>query len=69
MSHEPLIPEPTARLAFRQMTDHDLDDMAALLGDPAVMRYYPQPMDRRQAGAGSSGTRSSTGSAGSASGC
>nr|WP_228717857.1 GNAT family N-acetyltransferase [Kitasatospora acidiphila] len=49
MSHEPLTPEPTARRASRQMTDHDLDDMAALLGDPAVMRYYPQPMDRRQA--------------------
>lgn len=28
------------------MTDDDLDDMAALLGDPDVMRHYPAPMDR-----------------------
>ena len=32
-----------ARLAFREMTDADLDDMAALLGDEDVMRFYPRP--------------------------
>ncbi len=44
-----LIPAPTQRLAFRQMTADDLDDMAALLGDPEVMRYYPRPKDRDEA--------------------
>jgi RimJ/RimL family protein N-acetyltransferase len=43
------VPEATKRLAFRQMTPDDLDDMAALLGDPEVMRYYPQPRDRDEA--------------------
>ncbi|WP_329571074.1 GNAT family N-acetyltransferase [Kitasatospora sp. NBC_01266] len=42
-------PAPTARLAFRRMTPDDLDDMAALLGDPEVMRYYPRPKDRAEA--------------------
>jgi RimJ/RimL family protein N-acetyltransferase len=28
------------------MRDDDLDDMAALLGDPAVMTYYPRPYTR-----------------------
>jgi RimJ/RimL family protein N-acetyltransferase len=45
------VPPPTARLAFREMTPHDLDDMAALLGDPAVMRYYPHPKSREEASA------------------
>ena len=31
------------------MTLVDLDQMAALLGDPEVMRYYPHPMNRDQA--------------------
>jgi RimJ/RimL family protein N-acetyltransferase len=31
------------------MTEDDLDDMAALLGDPAVMAYYPRPRDRSEA--------------------
>jgi RimJ/RimL family protein N-acetyltransferase len=31
------------------MTADDLDDMAALLGDPDVMRYYPRPKDRDEA--------------------
>jgi len=39
----------TARLALREMTDDDLDDLAALLGDPAVMAYYPRPYTREQA--------------------
>ncbi|WP_285706046.1 GNAT family N-acetyltransferase [Microtetraspora sp. NBRC 16547] len=42
-------PEPTQRLAFREMTPDDLDDMAALLGDSEVMRYYPRPMSRDEA--------------------
>src|SRR6266567_8167118 len=33
-------PAPTQRLTFREMTADDLDDMAALLGDSDVMRYY-----------------------------
>ncbi len=31
------------------MTDGDLDRMAALLGDPEVMRYYPRPKTREEA--------------------
>jgi RimJ/RimL family protein N-acetyltransferase len=42
-------PAPTTRLAFREMTDDDLDDMAALLGDPAVMTYYARPYTRAEA--------------------
>lgn len=41
---------PTAsRLTFREMADSDLDDMAALLGDEDVMRYYPLPLTRDEA--------------------
>jgi RimJ/RimL family protein N-acetyltransferase len=47
--NRPLCPPPTERLAFRQMTADDLDDMAALLGDPELMRYYPTPKDRTEA--------------------
>lgn len=43
-----LLPEPTARLRFREMTENDLDDMAALLGDPAVMRFYPAAKTRAE---------------------
>ena len=31
------------------MTGDDLDDMAALLGDPEVMRYYRHPYDQAEA--------------------
>ena len=31
------------------MTLADLDDMAAMLGDPEVMTYYPAPMSRQDA--------------------
>src|SRR5215469_11650060 len=31
------------------MTDADLDDIAALLGDEEVMRYYPRPRTRSEA--------------------
>jgi RimJ/RimL family protein N-acetyltransferase len=41
---------PTARrLTFREMTEGDLDDMAALLGDEDVMRFYPRPRTRGEA--------------------
>ena len=43
------VPPPTPRLAFREMAADDLDDMAALLGDPQVMRYYPHPRSREEA--------------------
>jgi RimJ/RimL family protein N-acetyltransferase len=49
MSQQQRTPAPTPRLAFRQMTTEDLDDMAALLGDPVVMRYYPQSKGRDEA--------------------
>ncbi|MGW4945134.1 GNAT family N-acetyltransferase [Actinoplanes sp. NPDC004185] len=39
-------PEATDRLEFHPMTSGDLDDVAALLGDPVVMRYYPRIRDR-----------------------
>jgi RimJ/RimL family protein N-acetyltransferase len=45
------VPPPTARLAFREMTPHDLDHMAALLSDPDVMRHYPHPKSREEASA------------------
>ncbi|MFC0100391.1 GNAT family N-acetyltransferase [Micromonospora marina] len=31
------------------MTVDYLDDMAAMLGDPIVMRYYPRPRIRTEA--------------------
>jgi hypothetical protein len=34
------------RLAYREMVPGDLGDMARLLGDPAVMSYYPRPKTR-----------------------
>ena len=43
------VPPPTPQLVFRETTPDDLDDMAALLGDPEVMRYYPHPKNRDQA--------------------
>lgn len=44
-----MLPLPTARLVFREMVDADLDDLAALLGDPVVMRYYARPRSRAEA--------------------
>jgi RimJ/RimL family protein N-acetyltransferase len=44
-----VIPGPTARLRFREMTVADLDLMAALLADPDVMRFYPRPKTRQEA--------------------
>jgi RimJ/RimL family protein N-acetyltransferase len=42
-------PMPTRRLVFDELTADDVTDMAALLGDPMVMRYYPRPKDRDEA--------------------
>jgi RimJ/RimL family protein N-acetyltransferase len=42
------VPDSTRRLVFRPMAADHLDDMAALLGDPEVMRYYPRPKDRAE---------------------
>ncbi|GAA4250664.1 GNAT family N-acetyltransferase [Dactylosporangium darangshiense] len=38
----------TQRLVLREMVEGDLDDLAALLGDPDVMRYYPRPKTRAE---------------------
>lgn len=45
----PRVPAPTRRLSFTEMAPDDIDDFAALLGDPLVMRYYPRPRDREEA--------------------
>jgi RimJ/RimL family protein N-acetyltransferase len=39
----------TARLALREMGEADLDSVAAMLGDPEVMRHYPGTLSREQA--------------------
>lgn len=44
-----VLPASTARLRFREMSLSDLDDMAALLGDPTVMTFYPAPKSRDEA--------------------
>lgn len=44
-----MLPSPTSRLRFREMTPSDLDVMARLLGDPAVMEFYPRPKTRPEA--------------------
>jgi len=44
-----MLPSPTPRLRFRELCDDDLDNMADLLGDPEVMRYYPAPKSHEQA--------------------
>jgi RimJ/RimL family protein N-acetyltransferase len=36
----------TPRLVLREMTEEDLDFVAAMLADPEVMRYYPKCLDR-----------------------
>lgn len=42
-------PKPTDRLQFREMTNADLENMTALLGDPEVMRFYPAPKSQEEA--------------------
>lgn len=44
-----MLPSPTPRLLFREMTPSDLDAMARLLGDPTVMEFYPRPKTRPEA--------------------
>lgn len=39
----------TARFACREMTEADTDFLAAMLGDPEVMRCYPKRLDRSEA--------------------
>ena len=41
----------TPRLHLRAWRDEDLDELAALCADPAVMRYFPAPLNREQSGA------------------
>jgi ribosomal-protein-alanine N-acetyltransferase len=36
----------TGRLTFREMVVEDLDFLHSMLGDPEVMRFYPQVFDR-----------------------
>lgn len=43
-----LLPSPTERLRFREMTEDDLDRIADLLGDPEVMAFYPAPKTRTE---------------------
>lgn len=38
----------TARLLLREIEPFDLDFLAAMLGDPEVMRYYSKPLDRAE---------------------
>ena len=45
----PVVPLHTARLTLREMTTDDLDQVAALLGDPRVMAHYPRPKTRDEA--------------------
>jgi RimJ/RimL family protein N-acetyltransferase len=42
-------PKDSEKLSFAEMTADDLGDMAALLGDAHVMRYYPRPKTREEA--------------------
>jgi Acetyltransferases, including N-acetylases of ribosomal proteins len=39
----------TPRLVLRELVVDDLDFVAAMLGDPEVMRYYPKPLSRVEA--------------------
>jgi [ribosomal protein S5]-alanine N-acetyltransferase len=36
----------TDRLTLRQLSQDDIDALAAVLGDPLAMRFYPAPFDR-----------------------
>ncbi len=41
----------TGRLRLREFTPHDLDELAALVGDPEQMTFYPRPKTREEAAA------------------
>ncbi|MFF7292334.1 GNAT family N-acetyltransferase [Microbacterium sp. NPDC008134] len=43
-----LLPDPTPRLRFREMVGADLDRIAAMLGDPDIMAFYPAPKTRAE---------------------
>jgi RimJ/RimL family protein N-acetyltransferase len=43
-----MTPPDSRRLHFREMTDDDLDSMAAMLGDPDVMTFYASPKSRSE---------------------
>jgi RimJ/RimL family protein N-acetyltransferase len=43
-----MTPTDTRRLHFREMTDDDLDSLAAMLGDPEVMTFYAAPKSRSE---------------------
>jgi RimJ/RimL family protein N-acetyltransferase len=38
----------TSRLLLREFVPHDADALAAVLGDPVAMQYYPAPFDRAE---------------------
>jgi len=38
----------TERLRFRELEDSDLDFVSSMLGDPAVMRFYPKTLTREE---------------------
>ncbi len=44
---EPLILK-TERLILREFVPQDADALAAVLGDPVAMQYYPAPFDRAE---------------------
>ncbi|UFU08252.1 GNAT family N-acetyltransferase [Ruania halotolerans] len=44
-----MLPAPTRRLRFREMTPDGLDEMADLPGDPTVMAFYSAPKSRTEA--------------------
>ncbi|MFW0772733.1 GNAT family N-acetyltransferase [Paenarthrobacter nitroguajacolicus] len=46
-----MLPHPTTRVRFREMTPADLDVMSSMLGDAEVMKYYPAPKSRDEAAA------------------
>ncbi len=48
-NHTPAPPDPTQRLSFHELTAEDLDFVAAMLGHPEVMRYYPGLYSRDEA--------------------
>jgi [ribosomal protein S5]-alanine N-acetyltransferase len=37
----------TSRLVLREFVPQDVDALAAVLGDPVAMQYYPAPFDRK----------------------
>ena len=39
----------TERLLLRPMREEDLDALAAILGDPTTMAFWPQPFSRAEA--------------------